>query len=104
MPAKLVPKLTEKQFQRQVIQLAAHCGWEPYHTYDSRRSQPGFPDLVLAHPKRGLLFVELKTDTGRLTKDQDRWRLVLLRAGADVRVWRPRDWDEIQATLTGVQK
>ncbi len=95
------PKLTEKAFQRQVVQLAAHCAWELYHTFDSRRSQPGFPDLVLAHTKRGLLFVELKTDTGKLSKEQDRWRLVLLRAGADARVWRPRDWPEIQATLTG---
>lgn len=95
------PKISEAQFQRQVVQLAALCSWVCYHTHDSRRSNPGFPDLVLAHHRLGLLFVELKTDKGKLTPDQDRWRLVLIRAGADARVWRPRDWPEIEQTLTG---
>lgn len=95
-------KLTEKQFQRQVIQFAALCGWAVYHTHDSRRSQPGFPDLVLAHRARGLLlFAELKTDTGKLTAEQDRWRTLLLQVGADARVWRPKDWGEVEAMLRG---
>ena len=61
-------RLTERQFQRQVLDLARLCGYRAYHTHDSRRSQPGFPDIVLVNPeRRHTLFVELKTSTGRVT-------------------------------------
>jgi VRR-NUC domain. len=54
----------------------------------------GFPDLVIAGPG-GLLFRELKTEKGRLTPDQQAWQAVLASAGADVAVWRPRDWPDL---------
>ena len=39
--------MTEKQFMAQVVELAKLKGWLVYHTYDSRRSEPGFPDLCM---------------------------------------------------------
>ena len=56
----------------QVRQAAAHGGWLAYHTYSSKRSDPGFPDLVLL---RGsvLLFVELKSIHGRVSPAQAEW-------------------------------
>lgn len=42
--AKLI---SERQLQATVIDLAKAYGWRYYHTYDSRRSPEGFPDLVL---------------------------------------------------------
>ena len=74
----------EGKFQAAIIELATVCGWLAYHTHDSRRSTPGFPDLVLV---RGgvLLFRELKTDTGKTSKAQlaldardsrSRWRML----------------------------
>ena len=39
--------MTEKKFQAAVLQIANMYGWLAYHTHDSRRSAPGFPDLVL---------------------------------------------------------
>jgi hypothetical protein len=36
-------KLSEKQFIRQVIDLARLQGFLVYHTFDSRRSAVGFP-------------------------------------------------------------
>ena len=39
--------ITEEQFQQQIIDLADVRGWWHYHTRDSRRSDEGFPDLVL---------------------------------------------------------
>ena len=39
--------LKESDFQRAVIEMARLHGWLVYHTHDSRRSAPGFPDLVL---------------------------------------------------------
>lgn len=95
-------ELTEAEFQDAVVGLAKLHGWTCYHTHDSRRSEPGFPDLVLAHADRGLvLFRELKKDTGRLTRDQARLLTVLSRAGADAGVWRPRDWAAIVGLLRG---
>lgn len=61
--------MTEAQLQAHAIQLATALGWTTYHTHDSRRSQPGFPDLVLARPPQ-LMFRELKTTRGRLTPEQ----------------------------------
>lgn len=60
-----------------------------YHTHNSRRSEPGFPDLVIAGPG-GILFRELKTATGHITPEQDRW-LALLAVSGDAGVWRPAD-------------
>ena len=52
----------------------------------------GFPDLVLAKPGR-LLFVELKSENGRLSQEQARWLAALgLTERAEVKVWRPSDW------------
>ena len=91
--------LTEKQFQQQIIQLAHLHGWWCYHTHDSRRSQPGFPDLVLIRG-RSILYRELKTDRGRLTIDQQHVLDLLHIAKADQGVWRPRDWPAIESTLS----
>ena len=93
-------RLTEAAFQRQVLDLAKLCGYRAYHTHDSRRSQPGFPDLVLVNPRRKhTLFVELKTDVGRVTDAQQAWLDDLRRAGAFAYVWRPTDWPQITQIL-----
>lgn len=95
------PEISEKEFQAQVVEFAQRVGWLIYHTHDSRRSAPGFPDLVLCKPERRILFVELKTGSGKPTNDQLLWIGALRSAGADARVWRPRHFDsgEIQETL-----
>ena len=105
-PAK--PKVSEAQFQRQVIQFAQLCGWRVAHFRPAMDSKgrwktavagdgAGFPDLVLVRER--VLFVELKTDTGRLTPDQEAWRQAAQAAGATHHVWRPRDWPAIERTL-----
>lgn len=69
-----------------------------YHTHDSRRSEPGFPDLVLVKGTR-LIFAELKADTGRVSPAQQRW-LDALGATSRAVVWRPRDWRQLSRELT----
>ena len=83
--------MTEAELQAQIVDLCKHMGLLVYHTYDSRRSQPGFPDLVIVG-KYGVLYRELKTDRGRLRPEQDQWLEALHATGADASVWRPRDW------------
>lgn len=87
----------EKQFQAHLIQFAKIRGWKVYHTFDSRRCEPGFPDLLLCRDK--VLYRELKSEKGRLTKPQKEWGDVLLEAGADYQVWRPSMIKEIYKEL-----
>lgn len=108
--------MREKQFQQLVLEAAQLLGWRAYHTFDSRRSQAGFPDLVLVRGGR-LVFAELKTDDGSLAGDQHAWlndlrqvaeaiadRLGARRyrdgVGVEVYTWRPSDWDQIHRVLS----
>lgn len=94
------PKITEREWQVTVETMARWCGWRVYHTYDSRRSNAGFPDLVLVHPDGRLIFAELKTDTGKITKAQQGWLEALETAvKPSVAVWRPRDLETAKAAL-----
>ena len=106
--------MKEGEFQQQVEDLAKLFKWRFYHTHDSRRSEPGFPDLVMVRESR-LIFAELKTDakSSQPTAAQTEW-LLALRVVAEyaqlarddpslrpieVFVWRPSDWDGIVETL-----
>jgi hypothetical protein len=83
--------MTERELQAQVIDLARMLGYLVWHCYDSRRSEPGFPDLVMVHERSGaLIFAELKSTSGRLTPEQDRWLRALALRGAAF-VWRPAE-------------
>ena len=94
-----VPTVTEKAFLAQVLRLARLAGWLCFHPYDSRKSCAGFPDLTLV--RESLIFAELKSDTGKVTAEQQHWLDRLKAAGAEAHLWRPRDWEEIQARLLG---
>lgn len=89
--------MAEKEFQAQVLELARINHWLHYHTYRSRRSPEGFPDLVLVRDR--VLYRELKTETGIVSDAQEMWLEKLAAAGADARVWRPSDFPEIEREL-----
>ena len=92
-PRKIDPylrRITEGQFQARVVGIARENGFKVprkdplarpldlvYHTHDSRRSVPGFPDLVLCKPASEageepgrVIFAELKKETGTLEPEQ----------------------------------
>lgn len=101
--------MTEKQLQAAVVECARLLGWRVYHTYDSRRSEAGFPDLTMVRRGR-IVFAELKTAKGRTSAMQDAWLDDLDPAhggtdgdGAEAYVWRPLDWTSgrIEAVLRG---
>ena len=97
--------ISEKQFLQMVKDLAHTLGWRVYHTFDSRRSDAGFPDLVLCKPPR-IIFAELKSEKGKATGPQNRWLSELaLCFNVEVYLWFPSDWDALvkilQSTANG---
>lgn len=106
-----MPLISEKDFQQTVVEYAHALGYLVYHQIDmgrkdpetgsvtfSRRIGPGFPDLILA--RHGfVLAVELKSEKGRITPNQNRWLELFRSAGIPALVWRPSQWDTIERVL-----
>lgn len=108
--ARRTDEVSEKDFQKAVIEMAERLGWKVAHFHDSRRqvrerdgkvrtigdkAAAGFPDLVLVHRGEStqtvprncrLVFAELKREKGRPSPAQADWLealgLVLARGGA----------------------
>ena len=97
--------VSECEFMANVKQLARFFGWRVFHNFDARRSDPGFPDLICVRDGH-LLFMELKTEKGKATPEQDAWlrelRNVAIFAGQGVRagLFRPSDMPRIREMLT----
>jgi hypothetical protein len=109
--------ISEKQFQSKVIDLLHFYGYRVAHflpamDYRGQWRTPvsadgkGFPDIVAVRPELlgrtrtpRVLFIELKTDTGRMRKEQNEWATDLLGAGAEHYVWRPKDWEVLLQTI-----
>ena len=83
-------RMSEDQLLRQVRTLARSLGYHTYHPLQSRGSEPGWPDLVIAGHGH-VLFRELKREQGRTTPAQDTWLALLTAAGHDTGIWRPTD-------------
>ena len=93
--------VTERELLDAVRDACRWAGLLCYHTHDSRRSEPGWPDLVVVG--KSVLYRELKSDRGRLTPDQRTWLDRLSQAGADADVWRPDDWpDRVLDEIHGI--
>ena len=108
MPANV----SERDFQLAVVDLAKRAGWLVFHPLPAlaksghymtaTQGDVGYPDLTLVHRKRKLvLFVELKSHTGRVSIDQTMWGAALTEAGADYRLVRPHDWVLLANHLLG---
>ena len=98
----------EKQFQQAVVQFAATAGWDAHHVRPGQYGSAyktdglkGMPDLILIGQRgQGIIFAELKSRTGKLSQTQEYRLSQLLANGAEVHLWRPKDWDAIVARLT----
>jgi len=97
--------MSERMFQDKVEQIAKMNGWLIFHPSPHqvrpgawRSDGKGFPDLVLAHRDRGLIFAELKTDAGAMTPAQKMWAVAISKF-AEWYLWRPADIDKIAKRL-----
>jgi len=88
----------EKDVQSAILDIARLLGWRAYHTFDSRKSQAGFPDLVLVRER--VIFAEIKREGERPRPSQVEWLNSLARAGAEVYVWTEADYDEVASILS----
>ena len=89
--------MSEQALQKHVIAAAQTFGWRVVHFRPAKTEKgwrtaiegdKGFPDLVLA--RMGVvLHVELKTEKGKMTGDQERWAYNL---GTSWELWRPSHW------------
>ena len=87
--ARVYVNILEDAFQSQVVKLARLLGWKVYHTHDSRRSQEGFPDLILIRETR-LIVAELKTLDNTTTSEQRAWLSAFIGIShPEVALWRP---------------
>jgi hypothetical protein len=96
--------MTEGEFTETVIELAKFRGWQVSHFRPAMTEHgwrtplaghKGFPDLALA--RNGVVILaELKTEKGRVTKEQEKWAAAI---GAQYRLWRPRDLETIGEEL-----
>lgn len=93
----------EERLQSQIVQLARLQGWAVYHTFDSRHSVAGFPDLELSRiePRPRIIKAELKDETNKPTREQIDWLNLYAAMGGPIEVflWRPAHWDAIVEIL-----
>jgi hypothetical protein len=99
---------SERQFLGEVLRAATDLNWLANHQRPARtetgwrtatQGHAGFPDIVLCNGSR-VLFVELKSEKGKLTRLQTQWISLLKRCSVEVYVWRPSDWAEILGVLS----
>ena len=106
-------KLSERDFQQQIIDYAHLKKWHVAHFRKVRVQRQdgttyyetpvvadgaGFPDLCLCRGER-LVFVEVKADNGRLSQEQKDWLRALATTRNEAHMWQPRDWPMIEAIL-----
>ena len=106
-------KMKEAEFQQQIIDLAHLHGWRcahfrtvriqrkdcsVYYATPVQADGEGFPDLVLLKGNR-VIVAEIKSEKGKCSDAQTEWLNAWELAGAEVYVWRPQDWNEIEKRL-----
>ena len=96
MTTKLL--VTERDLREQIRDLCKLFGWRMYFSWSSIHSPQGFPDLVLVRDSV-ILAVELKSEKGKLTPEQEEWLLALNKAGVKTFIWKPSDFNEIVEVL-----
>ena len=91
-------KHPERDFQRQVIEVARSFGWTDFHVLRSKGMRGGFPDLFLIRPPN-IVWAELKAENGKLSDAQKDMYEMLKESLQNIYVWYPDDMPEIIEVL-----
>lgn len=105
--------ISEADWQRQVIDLARLYGWRVMHVRKSRgrrggaaawqttTSIDGWPDLFMWKPdgSRPAMAMELKSEKGKTTPEQEEVLAEFRRSGIPADVYRPSQFDQVQRLL-----
>jgi hypothetical protein len=109
----VLPPQTERAWMGQVLAYARLMGWRAHHDNATNaprrcsacgslrrlpRNAPGMLDLILIRRPR-IVWVELKSQRGRLSDDQRCWLDDLRACGQEVYIWRPSDWPAVERIL-----
>ena len=97
---EMLSHITEAQFQFAVKRAAMSYGWLVYHTHDSRRSDPGFPDLFMVRNGEAIAGELKREKRSVVSAAQEDWLDVLSEVpGIRTHVWRPSQWPIIEEIL-----
>ncbi len=101
--------MSEAELKDIVVNLARTYGYLIHHDLPAMNMRGrwathvqgdiGFPDLILLHPKGGMLVIELKSSKGKVTPAQKRWLSSFDRAGIATHVVRPEDLSFVSRIL-----
>ena len=105
------PPMSEATWQEQLLDLAHLLGWRHRHVrrsigkgkkWTTATNVKGWPDAVLwSERQQRIIFVELKSETGKPTPEQVEVLASLEKAGQEVYLWRPSDLETAKAILQG---
>jgi hypothetical protein len=115
-PTRIVLRSPDEHALESFVVTTAHlygwCGWHVAFSKgavtgvhalgkgDDHYDSDGWPDWVFVRGDR-ILFRELKGEGKYPDANQRRWGALLVAAGLDWKVWKPRDRDEIVSTFRG---
>lgn len=95
------PEVPEAALEGWIQQFCKEAALLYYHTRDSRKSAPGWPDTAIIHPAGGTLFlIENKAREGTVSPQQQRWLDALAHVtSVYVDVVRPAGWPALRQRL-----
>jgi hypothetical protein len=107
--SKSLVGISEKQFERQIKELAALFDRSYYRTHRSQFSPAGFPDCIMASTKRKPLLIaaELKVGDNQPTFEQYCWIRFFQWLGKQTNglidgfLWYPEDIEEFAKVIQG---
>ena len=100
--------ISEADFSRLVEDLLNTFGWQWCHFRPAKTDKgwrtalsghQGFPDYIAVEGNR-LLFIELKSEKGKVSKAQLEWLEALRKATLEVYVWKPSDYEKVLDILS----
>lgn len=104
----LPPKTSETEFLGMVLKFASICHWRTLHIRPGMTAKGyrtnvqgdgvGFPDVLAVRQDR-IVLAELKVDRNKPTPDQLLWLAAFDVTAAEVYLWTPTDWPEIERVL-----